>query len=230
AIDSNIAHTAAIEFLDEIAKVLGDVIKIGVGGPPAELRRFDDISEDLGDLVEEFDRRGVRYVRVYRDHIDIPLAKAFGTDDLKVAEERARAKGMDVDFASDGSMRSAHTVRGAVGDAAQGKKLHFNQAHMFHASRLRPQDREGMVQLFGEDGLPRQALWGDGEQIPDETIDRVVEVLRKHTQVIEWTDDDVVLIDNLRFLHGRQTFDGERKVTVAMGANQDLSERTALSL
>jgi len=191
---------------------------------------LDDISADLGDIVDEFERRGVQYVRCYRDMIDIPIAKAFGTDDKAEAQRRAEAKGMTVDYTADGAMRSKHTVRGAIVDPAGGKKLHFNQAHMFHPSRLAEKDREALTKLFGADGLPRQSNYGDGEPIPDAVIDRVVDTLAAHTKVIEWQDGDVVLVDNMRFLHGRQTYDGTRRITVAMGNNQTVEERTALAI
>ncbi|MEM1380626.1 MAG: TauD/TfdA family dioxygenase [Pseudomonadota bacterium] len=191
---------------------------------------LDAVSADLGDIVDQFAQRGVRYVRCYRDMIDIPLSKAFGTDDKDEAKKRAEAKGMEVDFTADGAMRSAHTVRGALPDSAAGKPVHFNQAHMFHPSRLAEKDREALTKLFGEDGLPRQSQWGDGEPIPDDVINRIVDTLAAHTQVIAWEDSDVVLIDNLRFMHGRQTYDGTRRVITAMGNNQTTEERTPLAI
>ncbi|KAJ1468237.1 hypothetical protein T484DRAFT_1661645 [Baffinella frigidus] len=52
--------------------------------------------------------------------------------------------------------------------------------------------------------------FGDLSKIPGEMLDHINEVSNTHIQNLAMAPGDVLLIDNYRLLHGRQTFEGER--------------------
>ncbi|EKX42159.1 hypothetical protein GUITHDRAFT_158147 [Guillardia theta CCMP2712] len=52
--------------------------------------------------------------------------------------------------------------------------------------------------------------YGDLSHIPNEYVDHINEVSEKHIQNLAMQSGDVLLIDNYRMLHGRQTFAGDR--------------------
>ncbi len=182
---------------------------------------LDAVSAALGELTAEFANRGVRYARVFRDGVDIPLTTAFGTDDPAEIESRAQAHGMRLEPAGDGATRLVHEAEGALHDALTGQAIWFNQMHLWHPARLPASVRDDLVHLFGVDGLPRQAFFGDGTTIPDEAVHAAGAAFARHTQAIDWLAGDVVLVDNLRYAHGRRPFTGQRTVHVAMGLPYD---------
>jgi alpha-ketoglutarate-dependent taurine dioxygenase len=65
--------------------------------------------------------------------------------------------------------------------------------------------------------VPRNAVFGDGEPIPDATVARVLEAMTRCTQNIDWRAGDLAILDNMRWMHGRAPYTGARKVHVAMG-------------
>jgi hypothetical protein len=65
--------------------------------------------------------------------------------------------------------------------------------------------------------MPRQARFADGGLISDATVAQIDAVASRHVQLIDWEPGDVVLVDNLRFAHGRAPYTGRRAVHVAMG-------------
>ena len=181
---------------------------------------LDAVSADLGGLTNEFLERGVRYVRVFRDGIDIPLSKAFGTEDLTEITRIARAQGMRIERGTDGAIRVTHEAQGALADARGGQPIWFNQLHLSHPAHLPPATRASLVALLGADGLPRHAFFADGGLIADGVVHTVDAAFTRHAGLIEWQPSDVVLIDNLRYAHGRRPFTGSRALHVAMGLPQ----------
>jgi hypothetical protein len=52
--------------------------------------------------------------------------------------------------------------------------------------------------------------YGDLSKIPPATLEHINDVSNKHIQNLDMETGDVLLIDNYRMLHGRQTFEGDR--------------------
>lgn len=173
------------------------------------------VSAGLGELVEEFHEREVIYLRNFRKGLDIPWQNAFGTEDRDEVIAIGARNGLDVEWRADGTLRTCQQAQGAL--SGPGGPIWFNQAHLFHPMQLPEATRKALVAALGIDGLPRNAVFGDGEPIPDATVQRILQVLSDNTVNIDWQDGDVSIIDNMRWMHGRAPFTGTRKVLAAMG-------------
>jgi hypothetical protein len=184
------------------------------------------VSDALGDLVDEFHEREVIYQRNFRKGIDIPWQNAFGTEDREEVVEIGRRNGLEVEWRPDGVLHTSQQAQGAV--SGPDGAVFFNQAHLFHPLQLPEATRKALVAALGADGLPRNAIFGDGEAIPNDVIERVLSVLQQQTRNIDWQDGDVAIIDNMRWMHGRAPFTGTRKVLAAMGLPQSGSALTPL--
>ena len=195
-------------------------------GGETTLVELDTVAAELHGATAELVRRGVRYVRVFRPGIDIPLATAFGTDDRNEVTRTAAQNGMDVEFLDAGAVRVSCQARGGL--VAEERPLWFNQIHLFHPAMLGDSTRGNLVRLFGKDGLPRRVLYGDGAEIDDELVRETAAVLDRHAVAIDWQPGDVVVVDNLRFAHGRRPFEGERVLHVAMGMPASGTDRPPL--
>jgi hypothetical protein len=57
---------------------------------------------------------------------------------------------------------------------------------------------------------------GDGEELDPREASLLLRVYDETREGVEWTDGDLVLFDNLRYGHSRESFEGEREVYVAM--------------
>lgn len=177
---------------------------------------LDAVTEHLGDLPGLFHQRQVRYTRIFHPGLDIPLSTAFGADDPTVIAGIAQRHGMTLHDGPD-DHRLVYTAQGALRDSVTGDLVWFNQASLHHPARLPADTRSALTSMYGAGGLPRQAHFGDGQPISDEIVRRISDALDANTQLIDWQPGDVVLVDNLRYLHGRSTFHGDRTVHVAMG-------------
>lgn len=187
-------------------------------GGATTIANLQAVTDALGDLVEEFQEREVTYIRNFRKGLDIPWQHAFDTEDPDEVLEIGARMGLEVEWRKDGTLRVAQNSQGTV-DGPNGP-LWFNQAHLFHPYQLPEATRKALVAALGADGLPRTAVFGDGEPIPDATIQRILDVLTDKTENIDWKDDDVAIIDNMVWMHGRAPYTGSRKVLAAMGQAQ----------
>lgn len=200
-------------------------IDVADQGGETSLANLDDVSRALGPILDTFAEKGVTYRRTYRAGIDIPWQKAFRTDDPKEVDQVAAKNGMSAHWLPDDVLQTAHTAQGAV-KGEHGQWLWFNQAHMFHASNVPEQHRKMLTEMFGADQLPRNATYGDGTPIPDAVVKQIHEVLVQHTLPVAWQPADVLVFDNMRFMHGRLPFEGTRKLHVAMSTGQTEPTRT----
>ncbi|HET7150703.1 MAG TPA: TauD/TfdA family dioxygenase, partial [Candidatus Acidoferrum sp.] len=76
--------------------------------------------------------------------------------------------------------------------------------------------REYLVDTYGEDGLPFNTRFGNGDPIGPDFVQLMDEVYEKNTARERWQAGDLMLVDNIRTAHARESFEGPREVLVAM--------------
>ena len=156
------------------------------------------------------------YIRNYSEEADLPWTEVFQTDDRARVEEFCREAGIEFTWKDGNRLRTRQTCQAVARHPANGKMLWFNQAHLFHVSSLDPETRQAMVSLFGEDGLPRDARFGDGDEIPLEDLEEIRKAYHAEQILFPWEEGDVLLLDNMAVTHGRTPYRGERKIRVGM--------------
>lgn len=185
------------------------------------------VSRELGDLMAPFRDKGVIYQRTHRPGVDVPWKTAYQTQDRAEVERIAKLIDMELTWLPNDILQTRHRAQGTVA-TEDGESLWFNQTNIFHPANLPPEARDQMTKLFGVNGLPRNAFFGDGSPIPDETLNRVNDTFNRHAYGVPWQVGDVLFIDNMRFAHGRAPFKGARKLHVAMANQHKLPKRTPL--
>jgi len=166
------------------------------------------------EIREEFERKKVMYVRNYSD-IDLPWTEVFQTGDTKEVEKFCAEHNITCQWTENG-LRTKQTNQATLEHPVTGEKLWFNQAHLFHASNLEDDLREGLLDLLGEENLPRNTYFGDGTPIPEEALAVIREVYEKTKFSFQWEQNDLLLLDNMLFTHGREPYEGPRQVLVGM--------------
>ncbi|WP_318201612.1 TauD/TfdA family dioxygenase [Streptomyces sp. SCL15-4] len=164
----------------------------------------------------EFVERGWMVVRNYRPRFGVDWRTSFGTEDR---DEIARlCAGRDLGWSwGDGDVLRTEGVRRAVHrHPVTGESVWFNHITFFHDSTLPPDVREGLLELFGADGLPANSYYGDGGTIPDDVIAHLRDRYRTARRRFDWRRGDVLLVDNMLAAHGREPFTGPRRIAVAM--------------
>ncbi|KAK0478184.1 hypothetical protein IW261DRAFT_1482313 [Armillaria novae-zelandiae] len=167
------------------------------------LEIYERVKEELPEFVEELTKRGLTMRQ--GNYFDWTQEYCFGqnilpeddepTQRLK-AEEQARRLTPHFKWLDDGSLEVIQNV------PARGSAI----------------DQKATESPFiGTDGLHYlRPGYGDGTPIPEQWLDRVVEITRELEYVHTWEAGDLIFVHNHRTTHGRAPWVGERVVLVSM--------------
>jgi acyl-CoA synthetase (AMP-forming)/AMP-acid ligase II/alpha-ketoglutarate-dependent taurine dioxygenase len=192
-------------------------LKAAAGGGQTPLSDSRRVYARLpGAIRERFEQNGVMYVRNYGAGFDLKWEDVFQTTDQTQVAEACRGAGIEFEWLPHGHLRTRQIVQAVIRHPQSGDPVWFNQAHLFHVSSLKPEVRNALLAEFGEDGLPRNAFYGDGGRIEDGPLDEIRRILEEESVDFTWHEGDVVLLDNLSIAHGRRPFTGTRQVLVGM--------------
>jgi alpha-ketoglutarate-dependent taurine dioxygenase len=168
------------------------------------------------DLVERFERVGWLLIRNYNNDIGASVAEAFGADDRRAVESYCRANAIQFEWQPNGGLRTWQRRSAVVRHPRTGQRCWFNQIAFLNEWTMDPELREYLVDIYGEDGLPFNTRFGNGDPIGADIIQVIDEVYEKNTARERWQAGDLMLVDNVRTAHGRESFEGPREVLVAM--------------
>ena len=168
------------------------------------------------ELRRKFIDKGLMYVRNYGNGFDLPWEEVFQTEDRKAVEAFCRQQNIDWQWLDDGQLRTRQICQAVAKHPVTGEDLWFNQAHLFHVSGLEEATREALLDIVGEEELPRNVYFGDGSRIDDDLLDEVRDVYRDGLFSFPWREGDILMLDNMLMTHGREPFKGKRRVLVAM--------------
>lgn len=166
------------------------------------------------EIRDEFEKKNVMYIRNY-SNIDLPWEEVFQTNNRNEVEAYCIANNISAEWTPNG-LRTKQINKATLVHPITKDKLWFNQAHLFHVSNLDSELREDLIAILGEKNLPRNTYFGDGTPIDPEVLDIIREIYNKTKISFDWQENDLLLLDNMLYTHGREPFEGKRKVLVGM--------------
>lgn len=168
------------------------------------------------EVKERFLAHGVMYVRNYAPEIDLSWQEAFQTDNPREVEEYCRRNRMTWTWIDHAHLRTKQIRQAMVDHPETGEQLWFNHAHLFHISNMDSSLANTLLESFGEEGLPRNAYYGDGKPLEPEVLQYIRDAYVAEMTAFNWQRGDVLMLDNFNTVHGREPFSGPRRILVAM--------------
>ncbi|MGI9644459.1 MAG: TauD/TfdA family dioxygenase [Ilumatobacteraceae bacterium] len=195
----------------------------------------DSIAATEAILATEFGQKlkelGVCYVRnltdrdAFADRVEFGVynhwQKSFGTDDPRVAEQRARSQRLAIDWGPDRLMKTRYYCPAYE----YAPKLDRNVLYSSIADHGMWFDTWPLVQHLPYEDRPLNMTFGDDTPFTREDLELFVDVYDRFGTPIDWRVGDVAVIDNYRFAHGRPGIhlgEGEsRTLGVLLGEQYD---------
>ncbi len=169
--------------------------------------------------LDEFERRRITYVN--RLHGGLGAGRSwqsqFETQDQAEVVKALVEGGYRFEWLPGNALVTRLTCDGVRRHPATGERLWIGQADHWHPSGLAPAIRAQMGLRMPESEFPFNAFFGDGGALDESGLTLIREAIRAETVRFNWEKGDVLVCDNLLVSHGRDPFEGERKVYVALG-------------
>jgi amino acid adenylation domain-containing protein len=169
------------------------------------------------EVRDPFVAKGVMYQRNYGDGLGLHWQAVFKTTDRERVEELCRENRMEFHWKDGGKLRTRCIRPAVIRHPVTGEVSWFNQGQHWHVSCLDAETRQSIRGLYADQDLPRNLYYGDGSTIPDEHMAAILDTYRKLEVSFRWRLGDVMVVDNVLAAHGRNPFEGPRKILVAMG-------------
>ncbi|MGH9348037.1 MAG: TauD/TfdA family dioxygenase [Vicinamibacterales bacterium] len=181
---------------------LADCRRVLARIPPPIRRRFEEL--------------GVQYIRNFGTGLGLNWQDVFQTSDRHALEEQCRASGYEVEWRDERRLRTRRVAPAVARHPESGELVWFNHAAFFHSSMLPEAVRDALIREFDERDLPHATFYGDGTPIEPGTVAALRDAYCGEVVSFRWQRHDLLMVDNMRFAHGREPFTGARRVVVGM--------------
>lgn len=180
------------------------------------------------EIVNAFVEKGVKYVRTMGLGVGLDWRIIFNTEEKEVVEEKCNKQKIKYEWLDDEILQTS-AVRPAIVEHPLTKRISwFNQVQHWHTACLDEDSLSELITMFGKDRLPRQAVFGDGTEIPKDMIARILNLYTQLSIDVNWKAGGLILIDNISKAHGRRPYIGARELLVMMGNMRTFSNKPNL--
>ncbi|ALN92629.1 TauD/TfdA family dioxygenase [Lysobacter gummosus] len=190
-------------------------------GGQTSLANSGDVLRALPEEIRaKFRDKKVNYIRNFQT--EIPLGKnwqtTYQTRDRAEVESIVADQGSVCHWGAKDALRVSTRCEAFATHPQTGEEVWFNQAEQWHPSALNPAIRGMFEQALGVGNLPHECEYGDGEPIEENVLIEIRRALNTSKLLFDWQRNDLLMIDNILMMHGRESFKGERKTLAYLSA------------
>ena len=159
---------------------------------------------------------GIVYLRNFGDGPGMNWPTAFQVSNKEELEAKCRNEDIAWEWSGENQLRTRQHRPSVVWHPETGMPAWFNQAMALHVSALPQPLRDLLVRQLTDRDLPHQTLYGNADPIEPETMKIIRQAYADETVLFSWEVGDLLILDNLVFAHGRESFEGPREILACL--------------
>jgi len=185
-----------------------------MGGQTSLANSLNVLHSIPSEIVEEFRRKKLNYIRTFHPegHFGKSWQETYFTDDIDEALDQIESQGSIYRWLDDGSLQVSTLLDAVITHPESGDDVWFNQAEQWHPSALRSDVRVMFEKNYGNAHFAHHCEYGDGTPLDEDRLREIRGVLNENKLLFKWEKNDLLMLDNVLMMHGRESFEGKRKV------------------
>lgn len=183
------------------------------GGGETPIADERELVQSLSEeTIRKFRERNIQYVRNIFPGVGLDLKTIYQTDNKEELHKIFEESGIDHEWISANHLRIKWVFPAFQIHPVTRNEEWFNHMYFGHKSLYDAQ----VLDIFDEEDLPFITYYGDGSKIEDSVIQECKDFYEQKSIVFKWEKDDFLLLDNMRYSHGRKPYEGDRTILTAM--------------
>jgi alpha-ketoglutarate-dependent taurine dioxygenase len=162
--------------------------------------------------IQKFREKNILYVRNSSPGIGLDWKTIYQTDDRGWVNRYLAENRIEYEWLDEDHLRVRWVLPAIQRHPVTGQEMWFN--HMYFG--LKTHYDPTILDYFAEEDLPFATYYGDGSEIEDSVVGEFRDFYRDNSIVFKWEKDDLLLLDNMMFSHGRNPYEGDRTILTAM--------------
>ena len=198
------------------SKIFFSCVKACTKGGETPLVNMRELYKRLPRIIRaQFERKGVSYVRCYVPDLGLSYKETLNVKSKDEANDFCLKNHMNYEWLGDVLKTTSHRPA-VIKHPVLNEKCFVAQILHWHHRCLADGVRKCLLECYGEDAMPRSVLYGNGEKIEDSVIDEIIGIHSEIEIARPWSEGDFIVIDNIATAHGRNPYEGERKLLVSL--------------
>ncbi|XP_031566579.1 uncharacterized protein LOC116301635 [Actinia tenebrosa] len=187
----------------------------GTGGL-TPITKISEVMERLDPkLVQKCEEKKIRYHRyLHNGKGYLPWQVTFRTDDRKEVEKYLEANKLSYKWHEDDSLSYWLNLPAIIRHPVTGEKVWFNQYDSHHCTYIKHHSSPMLKELTFESDFhyPTHTTYGDGTDLEPEMLQHIRAIKWQCSVGVQWKRTDMIVFDNLKVMHGRMSYTGERRL------------------
>jgi len=163
-------------------------------------------------LKDKFIEKGVMYRRNLNKFLGLSWQEVFQAEKKEAVEDKCKKLGINFDWQGE-NLIMQWSKKAICKHPVTQEECWFNHALFFNKFSL----EKSLLNLVSSDEeLPSNTFFGDGASISEDEANEIKEAYNQAKVIFDWEVGDVLFLDNMLIAHGRNPFEGKRKIIVSM--------------
>lgn len=169
-------------------------------------------------IIDKFRKKKLKYVMNLHSSKGLGRSwkQVFEVETKRELEQKLRGLQINYRWKTEDMLEIWEIVCPILTHPVTRDKVFFSQAHQWHKSALEQEIFNMLSEIMPPEDFYHNCYYGDGSEIELEYIEEINKKIETCKITFQWKRGDLLMVDNIISMHGRNPFKGPRRILVAM--------------